>query len=1083
MILLPINKKLLRAFRPALPALLLLLPFSRVGAQEQTLVNWDQTWSWMHPMGALPVRPAGGADADFLTTWYLGQSAFLTQYDGPTFGASPKLTGATGTIASYDSGSGPGPVAYGDFQYTATPLPAGTTAEFAKVGTYLTTPLSGNRRTGYFRTTFTVPNDGRSYQNPVLRYILDDGGYVYLDGVRILAVNMTAGVADDYSIVTEGKADTESAIRTAELFHTADTFTGGNTAAGIVANARVLVPVTSLAPGEHTLAISVHNESLTSSDLGLAVQLLADASSCVIAASSTTATRGLGTDVENLTDDTMSFSVTVTGTGTLSPSGWVVSGPAGSSLIGQTGSYGSPRTFSVPVAEFLPPAGLTLEFHDATTTTSKATVTIQGPQRLGSVNAGGVSGLILNKTPWIPVWVIEEAAGTLTLHNPGVGADRVLESLPVDLSGISGEVKFTADLVVDNTSAAMEAADTFVAELVLSDGVSTSTVNLITPYDLDGSGRMNGGATAAADEFNQTHANYGTPYNYTFPLSTIIPARTTSATLILRGINDSVSETFIVKNIRMAGLTHSIEIATAGPAVLDNKSTADPSDDTFSIPVTVQPAMLPLGSTGWTSNSVPASGLYSAANPVMFGPFPLGGGPQNITLRDNPVSSVESNTITVNPPGPAKVTATLIAGSILRHPNGPGTADDTVSFEAIVSGSATGPDFSMSASAGTPVSPLGGYASKAVMFTLADVPSSGTVTVTFTDVSYSAASATISIALPLVYVIGTTDLGTPLELVTSGTPAPEWVIDSAARTLTMSAGGTGDKIVESAVLNLSTTGAVAFTAKFRAYETSAASNFEVIDRFKAELVIDGTVVNLVAPWDKGNGSFGSLGPNGLPDGYLNGYSGEGATNPLITADYNLFLDRDEFNSGTQQAEVKIDNTFDLSHTIPAEANSVQLKIYGTGISGTEFFVVSDVLFTGATNDPDSDGDGIPDSAEIAAGLNPSNPADAVLDLDGDGQSNLAEYRAGTSLTNPASRLLVTGLTRAGTSATLRWASVAGKTYAIQTAASLAGPWSTLPGTYAGAPSSAAGADFGTQAATITLPVPAAGRYFLRVIIP
>jgi hypothetical protein len=391
------------------------------------------------------------------------------------------------------------------------------------------------------------------------------------------------------------------------------------------------------------------------------------------------------------------------------------------------------------------------------------------------------------------------------------------------------------------------------------------------------------------------------------------------------------------------------------------------------------------------------------------------------------------------------------------------------------------------AATGATVQAAGGvYAAAPVTFTLSSVPASGIVSVAFTDVSYPAATATLDITVPPVSVIGTTDFGAgAAELLTSSAcvPAPEWVIDSNARTLTMATGGTGDKIVESAVLDLSTVGAVTFTAKLRAYETSAGSNFENTDKFKAELLIDGTVVNLISQWDVGNGSFGSLGPNGAPDGYLNGYKGEGATNALITADYDVYPDRDEFNRLVQTAETQIDNTFDLAATIPADANSVQLKIYGTGVSGSEFFVVSDVSFTGATNDPDSDSDGIPDSVEIAAGLNPANGSDAALDLDSDGQSNLAEYRAGTSITSAASNLHMTGLARTGNSVTLRWASVAGKSYRIQSSASLAGPWSTLPGSFTGSPDATPGPDFGTQSATVTLPAPAAGKYFLRVVIP
>jgi hypothetical protein len=98
---------------------------------------------------------------------------------------------------------------------------------------------------------------------------------------------------------------------------------------------------------------------------------------------------------------------------------------------------------------------------------------------------------------------------------------------------------------------------------------------------------------------------------------------------------------------------------------------------------------------------------------------------------------------------------------------------------------------------------------------------------------------------------------------------------------------------------------------------------------------------------------------------------------------------------------------------------------------------------------DSDGDGVSDAQEIAAGSHPGRydtdrdgigdgeemrllfTSPVKTDTDGDGSSDWAELIAGTNPVNPASVLAITGIVRnADGSVTLRWSGVSGRTYRV-----------------------------------------------------
>ena len=105
---------------------------------------------------------------------------------------------------------------------------------------------------------------------------------------------------------------------------------------------------------------------------------------------------------------------------------------------------------------------------------------------------------------------------------------------------------------------------------------------------------------------------------------------------------------------------------------------------------------------------------------------------------------------------------------------------------------------------------------------------------------------------------------------------------------------------------------------------------------------------------------------------------------------------------------------------------------------------------GLTNDtdPDDDNDGIPDTYEIANGMNPlvTTGADGASgDKDGDGLTNYQEYLAGTKANDATSALGVSSLNPGnGQSVTLTWNSIPGAIYQVRYSGDLTN-WIDFPG--------------------------------------
>ncbi len=932
----------------------MLLAGGAVKAQQTILAPWNHTWAVMHPMGAMPDGPAG-PDPDFDTTWYLPAAEFGLQYNGPLFGGAQ--SGTVATANSYDSRLTEGPVGYDVIGYFTA---AG--AEFTSFGDNdgntangragsLTTPASGQRRAAYLRSTFTVPSGGGMLINPRIRYLIDDGAYLYLDGELVAAINMAATTPanlDSYAATPEIVAPAtgnEGALLTLDLSLPAGATSG---------TARIVKQTLSLTEGGHTLALSVRNNALTSSDMVIALELSAD-NGCTLAATTETVTRSDAGTPYVPGDDTFSFRATVTGVN--AGTTWTSDDAAVTS-----GAYDTPTTFG-PYPVTASPKVITFTSASLPPCTTQVSVTPPG----GTLQA---------------------AVQAFSRHQQGTvdPADDTFTSSVL----VSGQFVSNAWRIVSTTPAAAAAGSppggtTGIATSFGPFGAGSAPVTITVADAADAS--ITAQVVLAPQAFIGSRSLGGVTTS--FLSAEPLPSQWVATTALSPVITMSNAGGDIWREFR----SPVFDLTSAGPVgfvaelvARDTSATSNFEDvDAFR-------AKLIVTTTGGTSEINLIAPFDTNANGMLNGsPAPYDAAADEFNLKREAITVSLSNTMRLEAVVPANANSVqlvveaksiatneffdvrkisfsdqcgfaVVASNVTRNLQGqPGnpaahTVDFTLRANPAGAVSPAGWDVTFNR-LGTPVAGAnitsGAYSTNV---SVTGMPAEGVpITAILKDKADASCFTGVNITVqapPL--EVGTLSAGAITSPVFSSGPATGWTAIATGSQMNAAA-AIGDFSTNAVDLS-AFSGTVAFSMTLEAEETSTGSNFEDTDTFLAELILfDGTnttTVNLVTAFDRN------------VTGQMNG----GVTVPAYDPG------ADDFNTNSEAVAVALKNNFLLTHTIPDNILTATLHIRARADAASEFLRMHNVRWAASSlpGSADRDGDGVTDASETLAGTDPNS---------------------------------------------------------------------------------------------------------------